>query len=35
MDADSGQIEIGVELLVAGAVDNITVVFSLTILAAA
>jgi hypothetical protein len=35
MDADSGQVEIGVELLSSGAVDNITLVFSLTILAAA
>ena len=34
-DADSGQVEISVELLAAGAVDSITLVFSLTILAAA
>ena len=34
-DADSGQVEVSIELFTAGAVDSISVVFSLTILAAA
>jgi hypothetical protein len=34
-DADSGQVEISVELSATGAVNSITLVFSLTILAAA
>ena len=34
-DVDSGQVEISIELSATGAVDNITLVFSVTILAAA
>jgi hypothetical protein len=34
-DVDSGQVEVSIELRAAGAVDSISVVFSVTILAAA
>jgi hypothetical protein len=34
-DVDSGQVEVSIELFVAGGVDSISVVFSVTILAAA